>query len=235
MLTVPKVVNFVKRKLGFPHIVLELSDSEIEEQMLYSSIVEFSKYLPHTNELVINTDKKENKTKQENVFLIHDPDECDIIGVSDVVFPQSNLLVNNYPYFAPITTIDNVPEMVIDILNAENAMQFSKMSTIFEFMAPNKIRVFNSMIPDEFVVRYQRVHPETLETIPVDHQLTFQYLVMADVMSICGHIRNKYTNISTPFGDVPLGTDLNAAGEALRDKVIAQLEALPPNEIFHIG
>ena len=235
MLTVPKVVNFVKRKLGFPHIVLELSDSEIEEQMLYSSIVEFSKYLPHTNELVINTDKKENKTKQENVFLIHDPDECDIIGVSEVIFPQNNLLINNYPYFAPITTIDDVPEMVIDILNAENAMQFSKMSTIFDFMMPNKLRIYNSMIPDEFVVQYQRVHPETLETIPVDHQLTFQYLVLADVMSICGNIRNKYSNISTPFGDVPLGTELASQGEALKDKVIQHLEALPPNVIFHIG
>ena len=62
MLSMPKVINFVKKKLGFPHVVIELSDSEIEEQIIFSTLNEFSKYLPHTNELVLDTMKAENKT-----------------------------------------------------------------------------------------------------------------------------------------------------------------------------
>lgn len=235
MLTVPKVINYVKRRLGFPHVIIELSDLEIEEQMLFNSLVEFSKYLPDTAEITLKTTDKRVRTSQENVFLIHDPDECDIIGVSDVVFPQHSMFMQGYPFYSPITTIDQVPEQLIQILNAENAENFSKTKLVFDFMLPNKLRVYHAMIPDAFVVRYQRVHPETLNTIPVDHQLTFQNLVLADIMLICGNIRNKYSTISTPFGDVPLGTELGAAGEALKDKIIQHLEALPPNVIFHIG
>lgn len=235
MLSMPKVINFVKKKLGFPHVVIELSDSEIEEQIIFSTLNEFSKYLPHTNELVLDTMKAENKTVQENVFYLHDEDECDIIGVSEVIFPETILFLQGYPFYGPITTIDEVPSMLINVLNAENAEQFSKTSLIFEYMVPNKLRIFHSMIPDKFVVRYQRVHPETLHTIPTEHQMEFQYLALADTMQICGHIRNKYTNISTPFGDIPLGTDVASAGDALKDKVIEKLETLPPNVIFHIG
>ena len=174
MLTVPKVINYVKRRLGFPHVIIELSDLEIEEQMLFNSLVEFSKYLPDTAEITLKTTDKRVRTSQENVFLIHDPDECDIIGVSDVVFPQHSMFMQGYPFYSPITTIDQVPEQLIQILNAENAENFSKTKLVFDFMLPNKLRVYHAMIPDAFVVRYQRVHPESLNTIPVDHQLTFQ-------------------------------------------------------------
>jgi len=235
MLSMPKVINFVKKKLGFPHVVIELSDSEIEEQLIFSSLVEFSKYMPHTMELVLNTNLPENRTKQENMFYLHDEDECDIIAVSDVIFPQHTLFLQGYPFYGPITTIDEVPNMLIDILNAENAEQFSKANLTFDFLVPNMLKIYHSMIPDNFVVRYQRVHPETLHTIPAEYQLDFQYLVLADIMQICGNIRNKYTNISTPFGDIPLGTELSSMGDSLKASVIEKLETLPANVILHIG
>jgi len=235
MLTPQKVLAFVKRKLGYPHVVIEQSDDDILEHMEMFSLVEFSKYIPDDEELILDTTLAVNKTDQENMFYLHDKDECDILSVSDVIFPRENLYLINYPYVAPITALPEVPDQLLQMLNAENAEQFSNMLVSFDFWEPNRLRVYCSMIPDKFVVRYQRVHPATLESIPVEYQPEFQYLVLADVMSMCGNVRNKYANISTPFGDVQMGTELGSAGDSLKEKILEKLDTSPPNIIFHIG
>lgn len=235
MLTQQKVLAFVKRKLGYPNVIIELSDETILEHMEMFTLTEFSKYIPDDEELVLDTELAENKTEQSNVFYLHDRDECDILSVSDVIFPHETLYLINYPYVAPITQLPEVPNQLLQMLNAENAEQFSNMLSSFEFWEPNRLRIYCSMIPSKLVVRYQRVHPATLESIPVEYQPEFQYLLLADVMSMCGGIRNKYASISTPFGDVQLGADLGSAGDALKEKILDKLDASPPNAILFVG
>jgi hypothetical protein len=230
-----KAVYFIKRQLGFPNVGIELYDEDIEMEIKMFVIPEFSKYVPHLNELLIDTTNPETHTDQSNVYYIFDPDGRSILNILRVIPDESDLMFHNYPYTQPYANTDMVTQYVQDIENAETTMKFTGASKTFTFIQPNKIRIFPQQIEaSPFIIRYEREHKEDLSTIPFEYETDFLYLALAHIMIICGNIRNKYQAITTPFGDVPLNADIRERGDTIKQSVIDKLNQLPPNILIDV-
>lgn len=235
MLSRSKVLYFIKQRLGYPHVAIELDDDEMWNYIRMFTLDEFSKYLPDTQEMVLNTKDPNNKTSDDFVFLLHEPEGCRIMNVAEVILPQMNLWVNGYPYQGPLVSYESLPTSVQQVEEAETIQQFSNSGLSWHFYNPNRLRINVSMMPNKLVVRYNRVQPESLFYINPEFEPEFLHMCLGDIMTICGNIRTKYTNLSTPFGDIPINGDMASAGEQLKSNVTSRLELMPPNCLISIG
>jgi hypothetical protein len=86
-------------------------------------------------------------------------------------------------------------------------------------------------------VEYERIQSEDFSEIPNDIQVLFEELALADIMIVLGRIRKKYGggNLKTPFGEIPLESDIFEEGNSKKEKVIEKLERLfiPNVRIVH--
>lgn len=229
-----KVLYYIKRQLGFPHVGIELSDDDIEMEIKMFVIPEFSKYVPHENEVVLDTEDPEVQTESSNVYKIFDPDGCSIMNVQKVIFDGNDLYSRGYPFTDPYASAELAMTYVQKIDEVETAMIFSGAATTFKFIQPNKIRIYPTVASKYITVRYERTHPEDLSTIPAEFETEFLNLALAHIMIICGSIRNKYQTITTPFGDIPLNADIRERGETIKQNIIDKLNQLPPNILIDV-
>jgi hypothetical protein len=107
---------------------------------------------------------------------------------------------------------------------------FSSFDYTFEFQHPNVVRIspfpFNNT---QFVtVEYERMTADDFREIPNDLHKYFLDLSLANVMIALGRIRKRYGggNLRTPFGDIPLESDIFDEGKTLKGEVIEKLERL---------
>jgi hypothetical protein len=100
----------------------------------------------------------------------------------------------------------------------------------YEFEHPNVVRIspypFNNL---QFcTVEYERMSADDFREIPNDLHRYFLDLALADIMINIGRIRKRYGggNLRTPFGEIPLESDIFDEGKTLRSEVIEKLERL---------
>ena len=238
MLSMSKVIYFIKQTLGYPDVVIEKSDEDIELFIKMFTLTEFSKYVPDVAELGLDTT---NPTYQivgrPSVYVLQDPDGRDILNIVEVIPQEMDLYKYGYPWFPHISNGGaDVADMLMQVDASETSRMFSRGDTTFRFYPPNKLRIYPiDTLSDGFMIRYERGHAEDLTSIPSEFQMEFLYMCLADVMRMCGNIRNKYQSISTPFGDVPLNTDLASRGEEIKNNIIEKLRQLPPNVLIYVG
>ena len=79
MLSKQKVIFFVKQRLGYPNVTIEKSDEDIWEYIRNFSLMEFSKYVPDYQEMTLDCTDPDNKTDDENMFLLHEPEGAQIM------------------------------------------------------------------------------------------------------------------------------------------------------------
>ena len=237
MLSMSKVLYFIKTQLGYPNVIIEKSDNEMELFIKMFTLMEFSKYVPDVNEVLINvTDPRNQVAGQPNMYYLKDPDGCDILTIKDIISGEQQAYIQGYPFFSYLTPYESIPQKLIEVDQSETMMQFSRADNNFDFFPPNRLRIYpRDMFTDKWLVRYERVQPEDLTKIPAEFQIEFLYLAMSDVMRMCGNIRNKYTTINTPFENIPVNAELGPKGDELRTSIIDKLSKLPPNTIIYVG
>ena len=234
MLSKQKVIFFIKQRLGYPNVTIEKTDEDMWEYIRNFSIMEFSKYVPDYQEMILDCKDEENKTSDENMFLLHEPEGAQIMDIVDIPMPFNNMLVNGWPYQAPITGYESLTSDVQAVDRSKTTEHFSKSGMSWRFFPPNRLRINMSMRPDKLKIMYYRAQPESLYYIPYQYESEFLYLCLADIMTIMGNIRTKYTTLTTPFGEIPVNGDIAQLGNDLKDKVIQRLELLPPNALIYV-
>ena len=75
MLSMSKVLYFIKTQLGYPNVIIEKSDNEMELFIKMFTLMEFSKYVPDINEVLIADIKCFIVTDENNSGLISHPFE----------------------------------------------------------------------------------------------------------------------------------------------------------------
>jgi hypothetical protein len=236
MLNKADVIYYIKTNLGFPHVTIESSDEQIWMYVKMYTLREFSKYVPDVNELVINTSDSEVKTDVKNIFLIRDPDGCNVLNVKWYIEQEMDSYMTGRPFQGPYTSFSSLEGFLLQMEQGDTAEHFSRSEPNYEFIQPNKIRLYaGSRIPSYIVVRYERSQPEDLSKIPYEREIDFLNLALADTMITMGNIRRKYQSLNTPFGDIPVDTSLAERGETMKTAVIEILNSLPPNVIIEVG
>jgi hypothetical protein len=240
MLNDSKVLNYVKRNLGFPFMHLEWSDQEILEYIREDTIREWSYYIPDIKKMPLNPQLESNKVPgRTNEFFLYEPDGREILNIKDIYFDQGNLYALGHPPFGVFTEFE-LRDWSLRVSQAMTTKMFSSWDYTFEFQHPNIVRISPYPVQDMQVmtVEYERMSQDDFSEIPNDLHKYFLELSLADVMIALGRIRKRYGggNLRTPFGEVPLDSDIFDEGKTMRSEVIEKLERLfIPNVIIDHG
>jgi len=239
MLNDSKVLNFIKRSLGFPFMHLEWTDEEILEFVKEETIREWSYYQPDVKQLGLNTQLDANKVPgRVNEFYINEPDGREILNVVDIYFDQGNLYALGHPPFGVFNHFE-LREWALRTSQAMDTKMFSSWDYTFEFKHPNIVRIspypFNEL---RFItVEYERMSSCDFSEVPNDMQEIFKKFALADVMIALGRIRKRYGggNLRTPFGEIPLEAEILDEGKEMKREVLEILERtfIPNVKIDH--
>jgi hypothetical protein len=237
MLNQTRVLSFIKHNLGFPFQHLEFEDEQIVEYFTTYSLRSFSQYVPEVKKIPLTLSLEANKVPGlENEFYITDPQNLEILNVVELYFKGNELYMHGHPFFGPWTHFE-IREWALASEMANQLKSFSSFDTTFEFTHPNVLRI--SPIPTEnnVIVEYERIQPEDLRGIPNEFQILFCEYCLADIMVSLGRVRKKYGdgNMRTPFGEIPIGSEIFDEGKEKKRELIEKLErlALPNVTIEH--
>jgi hypothetical protein len=234
MLTSENILDYVKGREGVPISYLDISDQEIIKQCQQFVIPYFSRFVPDRDGLAfIDGDDPQYQTGISNEFLFFDPDNRTILNVWRVV-QTGPMLMTGHPQFPP-TTYPGVANWCLDVTMAETIETFGH-DIVYEFIVPNRIRIRPTFFTDaQFMVRYERFHSKTFETIPPEWEIDFLDLCLAQVKDLLAGVRSM-SSVTTPFGEVSLNVaDLKSEARDIRDSLKEKFEAEPPNVIIHVA
>ncbi len=230
MLNPDKVLNYIKRNLGFPFMHLEWSDEDILEYVKNDSLRAWSYYIPDVKKMPLNLNLESNKVPGRiNEWYLNEPEGREILNVIEIYFDQGGLYALGHPPFGVFNHFE-LREWALQVENAVSTKMFSSWDQTFEFVHPNVVRIspypFNEL--KSVTVEYERMQADDFREIPNDTYQLFLDLALADVMIALGRIRKRYGggNLRTPFGEVPLESDIFDEGKTLRGEIIEKLERL---------
>lgn len=230
MLTQSNVLHFIKDNLGWPFMHLELEDEKIIEYFTTHTTKEFAYYVPQVWKIGLNLDLETNKLPGvANEYYIHDPQGLEILNVIDIYTTTGDLYINGHPPLGPMTP-GEIPNWALAVETSMMTKMFSSFDYTFEFRHPNIIRI--SPLPTGtlgiITVEYERQQPQDLSGIPNDLHQYFKKLALADIMIVIGRIRKRYGGgtLRTPFGEIPLESDIMDEGKEIKREVIELLERL---------
>lgn len=230
MLNDYKVLNYVKRNLGFPFMHLEWTDQEILEYIKEETIREWSYYVPDIKKMPLNFQAEANRVPGKiNEYYLNEPQGREILNIKDVYFDQGNLYALGHPPFGVFTHFE-LRDWAYRVDQAISTKMFSSWDYTFEFQHPNIVRVSPYPVNNMGVatVEYERMSADDFSEVPNDLHRYFLDLSLADIMISLGRIRKRYGggNLRTPFGEVPLESDIFDEGKTLRSEIIEKLERL---------
>ena len=226
MLNQSAVLDYIKTGLGWPFMHLELEDDKIIDYFTEHTLKEFSYYVPDKNKIGLNANKVPGIA---NEFYIFDPQGLEILNVIDFYTSASDLYLHGHPPLGPMS-VGELPEWALAVHNSMMVKMFSSFDYTCEFKHPNIIRI--SPLPTSSVgiitVEYERNQPPDLSGIPNDVYTYFKKMALADILIAIGRIRKRYGggNLRTPFGEIPLESDVMEEGKDLKREVLEQLERL---------
>ncbi len=230
MLNDARVLNYIKRNLGFPFMHLEWQDDEILEYVKEETIREWSYYVPDVKKMNVNVQLEANKVPGRiNEFYLNEPEGREILNVKDIYFDQGTLYALGHPPLG-VFTHGELPDWALRVTQSIDTKMFSSWDYTFEFEHPNKVRIspypFNEL--RFMTVEYERMQAEDFREIPNSLQVLFLEMALADVMIALGRIRKRYGggNLRTPFGEIPLESDIFDEGKAKKSELIEKLERL---------
>lgn len=239
MLNQSRVLKYVKDHLAFDFNFIEKTDDEIIEHIAEYTVREFSLYFPQKKKLNLPLNIESNRVPgRANEFYLEEPEGIEILNVVDIYFPMGDWLLFGHPPLGPMSQ-GELRQWALDVEVAGMVKQFSSYDKTFQFSHPNIVRI--SPVPnncDSCTVEYERMQPADLSGIPNDLQMTFCELALADIMILIGRIRKRYGDgvMRTPFGEIPLGSDIFEEGKEKKREVLELLKAGPMmNIIFDRG
>lgn len=239
MLNQSRVLDYIKMNLGFPYNPLELEDHEIIKYISEYSLREFSHYMPDVSKMVLNVQDPCTKVPLvQNEFYLTDPDNLEILNVIDLIWSRSNLIFTGHPITGAFSQGD-LPQFFLSVEQSMQTKLYSMFDYTFEFFSPNRLRISPVIhSEDSCIVEYERMHKTDLSTIQNEFQYIYMQFCLSDIQIMLGTMRRRYGgNIRTPFGEIPVDTEILNDGKELKNSIIQKLESscLAMNVIFEKG
>lgn len=241
MLNQSEVLRYVKDNMAFPFQTIEWDDDKILEFIDDNTRKEFSYYIPQGNQFVaLNTELATTKVPgTQNRFYITEPCGLEIYNVVEMYTNGSDYYLHGHPPLGPLSH-GEVQDWAFAVEASMTTKQFSSFDYTFEFTHPNIIRI--SPVTGgglgTVILEYEREQPSDLSGIPNDLHMDFKKMALADVMIAVGRIRKRYGggNLRTPFGEIPLESEILEEGKEIKRDLLEKLERLfIPNIHFDHG
>ena len=241
MLSQSEVLRYVKDNLAFPYQVIEWDDDKILEYIDDNTRKEFSYYIPQGNQFIpLNTDLDSSKVPgTQNRYYITEPCGLEIYNVVQMYMNGSDYYIHGHPPLGALSH-GQLQDWALEVNLAMDTKQFSSFDYTFEFTHPNIIRISpsNSGGVGTVILEIEREQPSDLSGVPNDLHMDFKKLALADIMISIGRIRKRYGGgtLRTPFGEIPLESDILDEGKEMKRDILEKLERLfIPNVHFQHG
>ena len=227
MLNEFRVLNYIKSNLGFPFQVLEKTDTEIVQYVQEFTIREFSEYVPQPG-MILVLDVTSTHTKvpgKANEFYLEEPQGLEILNIVDIYFGASDYLIHGHMPLGPLDHF-SLREWALSTQMAVDLKQFSSFDKTFEFKHPNIVRispVFAVGSEKYITVEYERIQPKDFSGIPNELQIFFCEFALSDIMIMLGRIRKRYSDLKTPFGDIPISAEIFDEGTSKKKELLDRL------------
>lgn len=238
MLNDTLVLDYVKRRLGFPVNTIEIRDQDILDTIKNQTVPLFSQYVPDVNEIGLDINDNTIQTGEDGVYFLNDPDNAHILDVAKVIPTMAGPLMFDWP--VPGVTgpsLQTTSDTLLQLTVTETSMAYSTAWPNWRFFPPNRLRIIPrnmSFMGSYFIVRYERVHVR-FETIPAVFERDFLDLALADIYEYIAAIRMKFTTYTTPWGEASLNWDaLQSKAVELRDRVIERIRRRPPDIMVRV-
>lgn len=222
------IVNYLKSNLGTKSANLELTDDEFITHFKEHTLPFFSQTIPKHAWILLTDSNLDTIDNNYSNYTYHItvPDNITVIDVNDVYIGHNIL---SYERF-----FMNPADIVMgNTLN--DMMQFLNTVNDYEFIKPFHIRFSEKPYNDKFIVELNIEHND-LSTIPSDmyHKL-FKEMCLADGLELIVTNRNKFNNVTTPFGAIDLNLDyITQRISEIRQKIDGIHEYLPHREYLEI-
>lgn len=228
MVNVNDTIQFIKRKLGYPSVSLEVSDSDIENVIKYESLLLFEQYVPDVGRILINKYSKKHRIKK-NLYWVIDPHDREVFAVQSVEPEQAELLAFGTPWTAPIVNHTQVPDILTRLQQSHLAMQYGKSLRWWQESIANQVWIFSDdSISGRYSISYTRSHAPDLSSISREYAIDFNNIALAYTMMMIGQIRSKYGTIGTPVGDIQINNELYSQGNEILNATIEKLDKIKP-------
>lgn len=203
MLNPTTIIRRLEKKLGFRFMDLELSHEEIIENIKDETLKVFSKYHPYQETCVIDPANKVEP--YDNRFYIKTQNEC--IGVNRLI--GGSLLGANYVtgLLHPIAADMLLGDPISRQLNMD-LMSFTSNPITHKYIEPGMIEIYpiyNNV--RSYVLVMNVVHPDHFGTIPINLEDQFMKYALYDTQATLYSLRTRFSNISTPYGNIELYLD----------------------------
>ena len=223
------ILVYVKANLGTKTSDIEITDDEFINYFKEISLPYFSQISPLHAWAMVSGSNSVNIShfKSEATYQI-DIEGFNIIDVSSVYLGGSTS--------ATLQTIYSRNPVDIVMANTLNDM-IGFLGTVndYEFIKPNYIRFSEVPNNDTFIIELNVEHNDC-STIPGDmyHKL-FRSICLVDGLELILNNRNKFTSVTTPFGNIDLNFDyIQQRINELRQKNEEIIEYLPHREYLEI-
>lgn len=216
------VVQYIKANFGIKSSNLEFTDDELIEYFKEHTLSMFSQHIPKRSWALIDNTEPNNLFSQW-VYKLNVPEDITILDVVNVYKGNEVGLITSGMYmFNPVDTVmANTLSTMVEHLLPLNT---------FEFIQPNLIK-FDSdpAISNTGCIVEIYIEHTDLNSIPRDmyHKL-FKEMCLADAFTLIINTRNKFTNVTTPFGQVDLNIDyLQQRLDNINQKISEMIYYLP--------
>lgn len=229
LININECIQFIKRRLGYPSVSIELSDDQIAEIIKHETLMLFESIIPDVGKIFIRKGSKKYRVRR-HLYWVIDPKDREVIAVQSVDPEQTELLANSYPYTVPIVNYYNIPELLLDMTKAHISMKFGKSLVWYQEDGKPQVWIWSSDgLSSRYLVTYTRSHAPDLSSINREYAMDFYNLALANSMIMIGNIRTKYGQITTPVGDLNInGSELLSNGQTLLQSTVEHLDKVKP-------
>lgn len=228
------LLTYIKRKLGVPINLFELTDDDIYDTIKEDVLPAMSQYIGKPFWVKIGREHLEttDNPNRPEIYVIPVPENIILIDVQHVYYHRDNMgtlgiYQNMLAVLDPRDTV--MTNEFLDMLSSLEAVQ------AFHFIPPNKIYFEKPLFGSGVILECKAQHTD-LESIPSDiYNEILKPWSLAEILENVAAIRKKFRSVSSPFGQIEMNPEeLEATAQNLRQTIQDKLDNMPPDHLVHI-
>lgn len=233
MMNLSDLVTEIKMDIGIYGMTLpfEKPDDAIKDVIRLKTVPTYSRYSPYRLDVPIDGKDLKLIYRFSDYVMYQLPDlfgDRKIITIDEIV--PNILNMGAQRIYGPMEY--SVCDMNTMMLNAQKAQlqHFVAPKFSFEFVEPNKIKLFNAGYISRGIICYMGVaHDANLSTIDEGHSESFKKLALLDVKRFLYQVMRNYDEIQTAYGNIRLRTDEWSGAEGDRADLLSRWD-----EVYHL-
>lgn len=229
MLNMSKLISSIKMDLGVYGMALPFDnpDEVFRDVLELKTIPTFSQFQPYYIPLKMDLDKAVEIEKNLQYTIYELPD---VFADSEILFVKKleedlDSFAHGYLDTGALMGGISWEDMMMGQANA-NLASIAMPATTFEYIAPNKIKIFNDSFMYSRKVRLEIAvqHSNNLSTISKTAEYSFTKLATLDIKMMLYNNLKHYNDLQTAYGNINLKIDDWSNAESERTELLREWE-----------